>query len=207
MSLNIYVNTNAFHFVINRLSSIDTKYHIWKLGVVLTDNVSLSPHKIYHQCDVQKEPHKKIFTFSSSSLSCISFGTPPCLFLDTSTTSSLLLICWTSPWDSRPFAPSCHLLLTMASRQVVLPAEGARVQGKATIAQYKRSTRLNSNNERNDSWCIFWLIFKKFQNCIKCICFSKQSLSESMIHNGDQTGMKELASWLILNINIIRSWK
>lgn len=202
MSLNIYVNTNAFHFVINRLSSIDTKYHIWKLGVVLTDNVSLSPHKIYHQCDVQKEPHKKIFTFSSSSLSCISFGTPPCLFLDTSTTSSLLLICWTSPWDSRPFAPSCHLLLTMASRQVVLPAEGARVQGKATIAQYKRSTRLNSNNERNDSWCI-----KKFQNCIKCICFSKQSLSESMIHNRDQTGMKELASWLILNINIIRSWK
>lgn len=159
----IYVNTNAFHFVINRLSSIDTKYHIWKLGVVLTDNVSLSPHKIYHQCDVQKEPHKKIFTFSSSSLSCISFGTPPCLFLDTSTTSSLLLICWTSPWDSRPFAPSCHLLLTMASRQVVLPAEGARVQGKATIAQYKRSTRLNSNNERNDSWCIFGSSLKSFK--------------------------------------------
>lgn len=25
----------------NRLSSIDTKYHTWKLGVVLTDNVSL----------------------------------------------------------------------------------------------------------------------------------------------------------------------
>lgn len=27
-------------FLIHRLSSIDTKYHIWKLGVVLTDNVS-----------------------------------------------------------------------------------------------------------------------------------------------------------------------
>lgn len=25
----------------NRLSSIDTKYHTWKLGVVLTDNVRL----------------------------------------------------------------------------------------------------------------------------------------------------------------------
>lgn len=25
----------------NRLSSIDTKYHTWKLGVVLTDNVCL----------------------------------------------------------------------------------------------------------------------------------------------------------------------
>lgn len=29
-----------FVSVIDRLSSIDTKYHIWKMGVVLTDNVS-----------------------------------------------------------------------------------------------------------------------------------------------------------------------
>ena len=27
-------------FLIHRLSSIDTKYYIWKMGVVLTDNVS-----------------------------------------------------------------------------------------------------------------------------------------------------------------------
>lgn len=35
------VNFQFFCFVMNRLSSIDTKYHTWKLGVVLTDNVRL----------------------------------------------------------------------------------------------------------------------------------------------------------------------
>lgn len=29
-----------FFFFYGRLSSIDMKYHIWKLGVVFTDNVS-----------------------------------------------------------------------------------------------------------------------------------------------------------------------
>lgn len=34
------------NFVFPRLSSIDTKYHIWKLGVVFTDNVSMLAYKI-----------------------------------------------------------------------------------------------------------------------------------------------------------------
>lgn len=38
------VNLPFFLFVMNRLSSIDTKYHTWKLGVVLTDNVRLIRH-------------------------------------------------------------------------------------------------------------------------------------------------------------------
>ena len=32
-----------------RLSSIDMKYHIWKLGVVFTDNVSIIPGKTSKQ--------------------------------------------------------------------------------------------------------------------------------------------------------------
>lgn len=35
--------------VIYRLSSIDTKYHIWKMGVVLTDNVSIDSENHEHQ--------------------------------------------------------------------------------------------------------------------------------------------------------------
>lgn len=38
-----HTSTVIQHFITSlfgRLSSIDTKYHIWKLGVVLTDNVS-----------------------------------------------------------------------------------------------------------------------------------------------------------------------
>lgn len=39
----LHVNLNGVLNIIlypGRLSSIDTKYHIWKMGVVLTDNVS-----------------------------------------------------------------------------------------------------------------------------------------------------------------------
>lgn len=207
MSLNIYVNTNAFHFVINRLSSIDTKYHIWKLGVVLTDNVSLSPHKIYHQCDVQKEPHKKIFTF---------FLLQSFLYLIWYTTMSIF-------GHFNNFFFAAHLLdIAMGFKTLRTILSSVTHNGKQASSFTSRGSQSSrkSNNctiqafyslelKQWKKWFLvhFWLIFKKFQNCIKCICFSKQSLSESMIHNRDQTGMKELASWLILNINIIRSWK
>ena len=42
-----------------RLSSIDTKYHIWKMGVVLTDNVSVTP------CCLGPELHHDIKTVTS----------------------------------------------------------------------------------------------------------------------------------------------
>lgn len=53
---------------------------------------------------------------SLTSRSCIWSGTPPCPFWATTTTSSLLPICWTSPWDSRPSAPSSRLSHTTANR-------------------------------------------------------------------------------------------
>lgn len=37
-----YVSVGVLFFSFFRLSSIDTKYHVWKMGVVFTDNVSLT---------------------------------------------------------------------------------------------------------------------------------------------------------------------
>lgn len=125
------------HFSFPRLSSIDTKYHVWKLGVVFTDNVSFSTvwddsllcfvvlwmvkwwfHGWIDTC-VAWWYYCRADGFSFcffTSHSCIWCGTPPCPSWAITTTSSLPLICWTSPWGSKPSAPSSPLSHTTANR-------------------------------------------------------------------------------------------
>lgn len=101
-----------------RITSIDVKYQIWKFGVVFTDNVSYG-RSIWYNLKKKRMRLEYSVTdgpLSSFRLSCTWCGTFWCLSLDITTTSSLPLIFWTSPWVSKPCAPSCLLSLTMANR-------------------------------------------------------------------------------------------
>ena len=75
------------------------------------------------------------FSFFYPSHSCIWCGTPPCPSWATTTTSSSLLTCWTSPWASRRCAPSSPPSHTTANRwgrggwmQVFLRAAGVTAE-------------------------------------------------------------------------------